>query len=73
MVLRSADSATSRSLDPAEALLPPRAIATLLATLRVPQPAHAAMAGLRQLAPLGDRRLLVGLQRLIEHGAVRRD
>jgi 2-polyprenyl-6-methoxyphenol hydroxylase-like FAD-dependent oxidoreductase len=47
----------------AEALLPPRAIAAALAA--VPAPAHAIMTTLRAIAPVGDRRLLVGLQRLV--------
>jgi flavin-dependent dehydrogenase len=50
-----------------EALLPPRAIAATLDLLRTPQPAHAALRLLHTLAPLGDRRLLIGLQLLVEH------
>jgi flavin-dependent dehydrogenase len=50
-----------------ETLLPPRAIAATLNLLHTPQPAHAALRLLHTLAPLGDRRLLVGLQLLIEH------
>jgi hypothetical protein len=72
-VLRTAGSATPRMLAPAEALLPPRAITATLAALQAPQPAHVAMSRLRELAPLGDRRLLVGLQRLLEHDVLRRE
>jgi flavin-dependent dehydrogenase len=57
---------TSSDRAAAEALLPPRAIAAALAA--VPAPAHEIMATLRAIAPVGDRRLLVGLQRLVEHG-----
>jgi hypothetical protein len=70
-MLRTSGTATSRALAAAEALLPPRAIAAVLSGLRAPRPAHVVMANLREQAPLGDRRLLVGLQRLIEHDAVR--
>lgn len=49
-----------------EALLPRSAIAATLDLLRTPQAAHAALGTLRDHAPLGDRRLLVGLQVLVE-------
>jgi flavin-dependent dehydrogenase len=52
----------------AEALLPRTAIATTLHQLRTAQPAHVILGALRNHAPLGDRRLLVGLQLLVEHG-----
>jgi hypothetical protein len=53
-----------------EALLPPRALKRLLEALAAPRAAHEAMTLLRALAPIGDRRLLVGLQLLVERGAV---
>jgi hypothetical protein len=37
---------------------------------RDPKPAHAVLAFLRERAPLGDRRLLVGLQLLLEARAL---
>jgi flavin-dependent dehydrogenase len=56
------------ALSRAESLLPRRAIVATLHRLRTPQPAHTALRVLRDHAPLGDRRLLVGLQLLVEHG-----
>ncbi|UQA59563.1 tryptophan 7-halogenase [Polyangium aurulentum] len=53
---------------PIEALLPPRAIRAVLERLARPCPAHEALAALRDAAPLGDRRLLVGVQLLVEAG-----
>jgi flavin-dependent dehydrogenase len=53
------------AIAPIEALLPPRAIRAVLERLARPCPAHEALAVLRDAAPLGDRRLLVGLQLLI--------
>jgi hypothetical protein len=58
------------ALAKAEALLPRRAIAATLNLLRTPKPAHAALHALRSHAPLGDRRLLIGLQLLVEHGSL---
>jgi 2-polyprenyl-6-methoxyphenol hydroxylase-like FAD-dependent oxidoreductase len=52
----------------AETLLSRRAILATLHLLRTPQPAHAALRALRDHTPFGDRRLLVGLQLLLEHG-----
>jgi hypothetical protein len=57
-------------LSPAEALLPPRAIAVALKSVRSPTPAHAVLAEIRAVAPLGDKRLLVGLQMLVALGAL---
>ena len=54
----------------AEALLPRRALTAALELLRDPQPAHAVLAEMRRAAPLDDRRLLVGLQLLVEDGLV---
>jgi flavin-dependent dehydrogenase len=54
----------------AESLIPPTALRALLRNLRTPKPAHEALAGLRCDAPLGDRRLLVGLQQLVALGVV---
>jgi flavin-dependent dehydrogenase len=67
-LLRTVDPA--RDLAHVEALLPPRAIAAALETLADARPAHEAMTRLREVAPLGDRRLLVGLQELVARGAV---
>jgi hypothetical protein len=50
--------------------LPPRAIRAALELLRAPQPAHVVLARLRLEAPLGDRRLLVGLEELVACGAL---
>jgi flavin-dependent dehydrogenase len=58
------------SLARAEALVPPRAIASALAVVRAPTPAHVVLAALRASAPIGDKRLLVGLQMLVEGGAL---
>jgi flavin-dependent dehydrogenase len=49
-----------------ESLLPRRAITELLESLRTARPAHDALQSLRSHAPLGDRRLLVALQLLVE-------
>jgi flavin-dependent dehydrogenase len=70
-LLRVAEARPSRErLAPVEALLPPRAITKLLAALAVPRPAHEAMGVLRETAPVGDRRLLVGVQMLVERGVL---
>jgi flavin-dependent dehydrogenase len=53
-----------------EALLPPRAIASMLEAIDAPTPAHVVLARQREAAPLGDRRLLVALQRLVAIGAL---
>src|SRR5216683_1250303 len=53
---------------PVEALLPRGAIAAALESLRKARPAHEALSALRDAAPIGDRRLLVGLQMLLEQG-----
>ena len=55
---------------PVEALLPPRVIHAVLDFLRTPRAAHEALAVLRAAAPLGDRRLLVGLEGLVALGIV---
>jgi flavin-dependent dehydrogenase len=68
---RASANATRAELAPAEALLPPRAISRVLDALASPRPAHEAMRILRDAAPLGDRRLLVGLQILVDLGVVR--
>jgi flavin-dependent dehydrogenase len=60
------------ALAPVEALLPRRAIAAVLDLLRTPQHAHVAMRALRDHAPLPDRRLLVGLQALVERAPLER-
>ncbi|MRG92741.1 FAD-dependent oxidoreductase [Polyangium spumosum] len=53
-----------RAIASIEALVPPKALASTLDFLRTPRPAHEALAALRSAAPLGDRRLLLGLQAL---------
>lgn len=58
------------AIAPLEALLPPRAIRAVLERLARPSPAHEALTTLRDTAPLGDRRLLVGLQLLVAGGFV---
>ena len=58
------------AIAPVEKLLPPRAIRSLLDRLRRPAPPHEALGALRDAAPLGDRRVLVGLQMLVEGGFV---
>jgi flavin-dependent dehydrogenase len=60
----------ARELASVEAMIPPRALATLLSTVERPQPAHAAMASLKAAAPVGDRRLILGLQLLVARGAI---
>lgn len=55
-------------LAPVEALVPPRALRSLLERLRQPMPAHQALAALRSEAPLENRRLLAGMQDLIARG-----
>jgi flavin-dependent dehydrogenase len=70
--LQTADVVPSRdTLAAAEALLPPTAVAAALRAARAPQPAHAILARIRKIAPLGDRRLVAGLERLIERGGLR--
>jgi flavin-dependent dehydrogenase len=64
--LRHAGDAPSH----AEALLPPRALAAVLERAHTPAPAHVLLDALRAAAPLGDRRLLVALQLLVESGAL---
>lgn len=54
----------------AEALLPPRAIAELERVLASPAMAHVVVSRVREIAPLGDRRLIVGLQLLLDEGAL---
>jgi flavin-dependent dehydrogenase len=58
------------AIAPLEGLLPPRAIRAVLERLARPSPAHEALCALRDAAPLGDHRLLVGLQLLVEAGFV---
>jgi 2-polyprenyl-6-methoxyphenol hydroxylase-like FAD-dependent oxidoreductase len=68
------DATLSWSSEPgphAEALLPPRAIATIRDALASPAAAHVVLARVREVAPIGDRRLLVGLQQLVASGAIR--
>ena len=56
----------------AEAWLPRAALAVLRASLsQAPRVAHAAMAAMDAVAPIGHRRLLVGLQMLLSTGVLR--
>ena len=65
-VLASNASVSREMLARAESLIPPRAIRDLLARMKEPIVAHDAMGLLRELCgPLGDVRLLGGLQLLI--------
>ncbi|MDI1481970.1 NAD(P)/FAD-dependent oxidoreductase [Polyangium sp. y55x31] len=59
-----------RLIAPIEGVLPILAIERVLEFLRSPRPAHEALSALKVIAPLGDRRLLVGLQALVERGIV---
>jgi hypothetical protein len=68
--LRRVEVASPTALARAEALVPHRAIATTLAAVHAPTPAHLLLAALRENAPLGDKRLLVGLQLLVDAGAL---
>jgi hypothetical protein len=70
--IRAERAPSARGIAHVEALLPPSAIAAVLAALVDARPAHEAMACLRKTAPLGDRRLLVGLQELLACGAIAR-
>jgi flavin-dependent dehydrogenase len=68
--LRTIGEPRAEALWPAEALLPPRALRATLASLSAPRPAHAVLSQLKALAPIGDRRLLVGVQLLVERGVL---
>jgi flavin-dependent dehydrogenase len=63
-------AATRDALAPVESLVPPRALAGLVAALDAPLAAHEAMRILREAAPIGDLRLLVGLQLAVGRGLV---
>jgi flavin-dependent dehydrogenase len=70
-LLRGTAEAPASALARAEALAPPRILASTIGALRLtPRPAHAVLESLRASAPLGDTRLLVALQLLIEDGAL---
>ncbi len=69
-LLRQGTDGGRASLAKVEALLPPRAIVSTLAVVKGPTPAHVVLSALRDAAPLGDRRLLVGLQMLVAAGAL---
>jgi flavin-dependent dehydrogenase len=69
-MLRRGASPSPAALAPVEALVPPRAIASTLDSVAAATPAHALLSKLRETAPLGDHRLLVGLQRLLATGAL---
>jgi hypothetical protein len=54
-----------------EALLPPLAVDTIRGMLAArPLPAHVLLHAVREVAPVGDLRLLIGLQHLLEVGSV---
>lgn len=53
-----------------EMLIPPYALKSLFRMLRQPVLAHELLANLRTIAPLEDRRLLVGVQALVEIGVL---
>jgi flavin-dependent dehydrogenase len=69
-LLTRGSSASRASLAAAEALVPPRAVASAIASLTTPTPAHVVLSALRAAAPLEDGRLLVALQTLVTSGAV---
>ncbi len=69
-MLRRGASPSPAALAPVESLVPPKAIASALDAVGAATPAHALVSKLREAAPLGDRRLLVGLQRLVAVGAL---
>lgn len=58
------------ALASAEALVPPVAVAAALDALLEPQPAHRVLDRMREAAPIAVRRLLVGLQLLLERGVL---
>jgi flavin-dependent dehydrogenase len=70
VMLRRGASPSAAALAAVESLIPPRAIASTLDSVATATPAHALLSKLREAAPLGDRRLLVGLQRLVAVGAL---
>ncbi len=55
-------------LAPIEGLIPPRVVLSALVFCAKPRAAHEVLGHIRNLAPLGDRRLLVGLQALVSSG-----
>jgi flavin-dependent dehydrogenase len=62
------------TLAPVETLIPPIAQRGLFARLRqTPERAHESMRFLQSVAPLGDQRLLVGLQYLVASGVIAAD
>jgi flavin-dependent dehydrogenase len=67
---RGPAAATRDALAPVESLVPPRALARLVGALDTPLAAHEAMRILRGAAPIGDHRLLVGLQLAVERGLI---
>lgn len=71
--LRAGVAPSASSLAPVEALIPPRPLRRVLARLADAPSAHVLLAGLRAEAPLGDRRLLAGLEALVDAGLARTD
>jgi flavin-dependent dehydrogenase len=71
-VLATSDGAPARNaLARAESLVPPAAITEALDVLLQPQPAHRLLERMRAVAPVAVRRLLVGLQLLLDRGVLR--
>jgi flavin-dependent dehydrogenase len=68
--LRAAGEPRAEDLWAGEALLPPRALKAMLASSSAPRPAHVVLSELRAHAPLGDRRLLIAVQLLVERGVM---
>ena len=69
---KSPKAPTKATLAPIEALLPPRAIRSLLRQLQTPTIAHAALMFLRyQMGPIGDQRILSGAQLMLSLGLIR--
>jgi flavin-dependent dehydrogenase len=69
-VLRATGDARAATLASAEAYLPARAITAVVARVADPEPAHVVLAELRTRVPLPDRWLVMGVQRLVECGAL---
>jgi hypothetical protein len=70
--LRRVAGVPTSALARAEALVPPRVVASALEAAEAPTPAHVLLSAMREKAPIGDRRLLIGLQTLLAIGALTR-
>jgi 2-polyprenyl-6-methoxyphenol hydroxylase-like FAD-dependent oxidoreductase len=70
-VLRLEAFPSQSALNSVEALIPPAVLLVFLKRLRKQsEPAHHSLSFLRSRAPLGDRRLLVGIQYLLTSGCI---